>query len=292
MRKNAIVSAQLIIFAVLSVLGFVLVNVNAYLINQIPGIDKIPAIADFLKDRSDLWKIVFFAIWVILNALIVGGLPWFIGKVVREKGEVVRLPQIEDGQRQILLKKQLDIVKRRLADSYSLAIAVPHEDVSDLVESEALELNEGNRVQKPKNFLQRALLLMTFGKGAIEEVMEEQRSMMDVFRHRQVSGRLLIFGSPGAGKTTVLLELAHGLLEEARQDRSKPVPHIFELSGWDEKLPIAEWLAVELKREDNLDPSVGKGMAMRGEILPLLDGLDELRDLGRIARAMGRLINI
>ncbi len=116
-----------------------------------------------------------------------------------------------------------------------------------------------------------------------------QTRMIDVFRHPDVSGRLLILGSPGAGKTTTLLELARELMAEAKADESKPLPHLFEMAGWAVGQSLCAYLAAELKRMHNLDEAVGRGLLASGRVLPLLDGLDELRDLGRIQAGMAAI---
>ncbi|GAB3946794.1 hypothetical protein GCM10027614_40900 [Micromonospora vulcania] len=45
-------------------------------------------------------------------------------------------------------------------------------------------------------------------------------------------GSLLILGAPGAGKTTMLLELAKRLLESADVDKARPAPVVFQLASW------------------------------------------------------------
>ena len=110
--------------------------------------------------------------------------------------------------------------------------------------------------------------------------------MIEVFRREDVSGRLLILGHPGAGKTTTLLELAQELLLEAQEVGYKRIPHVFEMSRWEEGLDFVEYLALELKREHNLDLAIVRGMASSGQLLPLLDGLDELRNPKTISAAM------
>src|SRR5215510_5648171 len=43
---------------------------------------------------------------------------------------------------------------------------------------------------------------------------------------------LLILGEPGTGKTTLLLELTRGLLDQAKQDESHLIPVVFHLASW------------------------------------------------------------
>jgi len=75
-----------------------------------------------------------------------------------------------------------------------------------------------------------------------------ETKILDVFNRGDVGGKLLILGKPGAGKTTTLLRLARGLIEEAENDDDAPVPVIFELSSWrKDNLSIEDWLIEYLK---------------------------------------------
>src|SRR5262249_61430798 len=56
-------------------------------------------------------------------------------------------------------------------------------------------------------------------------------------------GALLIFGGPGGGKTTLLLQLARDLLGRAEWNPGYPMPIVFNLSSWGkQRLPLADWL--------------------------------------------------
>lgn len=92
---------------------------------------------------------------------------------------------------------------------------------------------------------------------------------------------LLILGEPGAGKTTLLLELARDLIARARQDESAPIPVIFHLSSWSKRYPsLSDWLVEELSAKYQVPRAIGRTWCRAGEsaILPLLDGLDEVRE--------------
>jgi eukaryotic-like serine/threonine-protein kinase len=92
---------------------------------------------------------------------------------------------------------------------------------------------------------------------------------------------LLILGQPGSGKTTLLLELTDELLERAAADASHPIPVVFPLSTWAEsRRSIAEWLVDELSRTDGsyrIDRKRAQNWVDQDQILPLLDGLDEVK---------------
>jgi hypothetical protein len=99
-----------------------------------------------------------------------------------------------------------------------------------------------------------------------------------------VDHSLLILGEPGAGKTTLLLELARDLLDRAAQDPAHPIPVIFPLSTWADSLKrLEEWLADELKLRYDVPRKIAQAWVASEEILPLLDGLDEVRAERRAA---------
>jgi len=93
----------------------------------------------------------------------------------------------------------------------------------------------------------------------------------------QTEGELLILGSPGAGKTTLLLQLARDLINRAKQDEEHPIPVIFNLSSWATKCqPLTEWLVDELNSKYQVPQKLGREWVAGNQILPLLDGLDEV----------------
>jgi transcriptional regulator with XRE-family HTH domain len=97
-------------------------------------------------------------------------------------------------------------------------------------------------------------------------------------------GELLILGDPGAGKTTLLLELTRELLSRAEQDESHPLPFVFNLSSWATKRQgLAEWLVEELNTKYGVPHKLGRTLVEKDEILPLLDGLDEVDTNDRTA---------
>jgi len=94
-----------------------------------------------------------------------------------------------------------------------------------------------------------------------------------------LGGSLLILGEPGSGKTTALLELARDLIARATRDDDHPIPVVFNLSSWCEnRRDIEDWLVDELNSKYDVPLYVGKGWAEGDELLPLLDGLDEVRE--------------
>lgn len=122
-------------------------------------------------------------------------------------------------------------------------------------------------------------------------LLQPEESIAQVFD--KCGGKLLIFGGAGAGKTTLLQQLALDLCDRAIGSASAPVPVLFHLSSWrDTRRAIATWLVAELKSKYGIRPDVGRQWLENGQLLPLLDGLDEL-ELDRqeaCLRAIDRLL--
>ena len=103
------------------------------------------------------------------------------------------------------------------------------------------------------------------------------------------SGRLVIIGEPGSGKTgaAVLLVLA-GLeyrQQVSSQDRPPvPVPVMFTWHGWDPNTQrVGDWLAAQLQETYPLFGGKGgkaeaAGLVKAGRIAVILDGLDEIAE--------------
>ncbi|NEO39693.1 MAG: signal peptidase I [Moorea sp. SIOASIH] len=127
-------------------------------------------------------------------------------------------------------------------------------------------------------------LPMEESKGAVERDQRQkviplmpQTSAMEVFERPDVKGRLLILGEPGSGKTTTLLRLAEELVNQAEQNHAAPVPIIFELSAWkNDQQPLDKWLVAQLKDNYSIDEKISQQWLENHQLLPLLDGLDEL----------------
>jgi DNA polymerase III delta prime subunit len=97
-------------------------------------------------------------------------------------------------------------------------------------------------------------------------------------------GELLILGEPGSGKTTLLLELARDLLARAETNKAHPMPVVFNLSTWAVKqLPFDAWLTEELNSKYLVPRKLAQSWVENDQILPLLDGLDEVASTYRTA---------
>ncbi|MGF1570241.1 MAG: NACHT domain-containing protein [Nodosilinea sp.] len=98
-----------------------------------------------------------------------------------------------------------------------------------------------------------------------------------VFDSPEVSGKLLVLGNPGAGKTTTMLDLAATLIQRANADPEAPIPVMVNLSSWQNpRQSCTDWLLNELKSKYGISPKLGQTWLTEKKLLPLLDGLDEL----------------
>ncbi|WP_367125099.1 NACHT domain-containing NTPase [Streptomyces phytohabitans] len=99
---------------------------------------------------------------------------------------------------------------------------------------------------------------------------------------RQVpSGRLMVLGEPGAGKTVLAIMLTLGLLTDLPPN--KPVPVLLSVSGWD---PVSESLddfivASVAASYYGGQPQTPRLLLDRRLLLPVLDGLDEMPEAAR-----------
>jgi hypothetical protein len=118
------------------------------------------------------------------------------------------------------------------------------------------------------------------GKDQPLDLAGELDEITDVFA-RVPSGRLVLLGESGAGKTVLLMQLVLGLLEGWTVD--EPVPVLLSLAAWDTALPLETWLVTRLMEEyPGLATHCGSGATLAQElvradrVLPVLDGLDEI----------------
>lgn len=102
---------------------------------------------------------------------------------------------------------------------------------------------------------------------------------------REMNRALLILGAPGSGKSITLLQLARDLVTQAEHDESfvQPVPAVFNLATWTEGQPLVDWLAAELSAKYQIPKRIGQPWLENHRLLPLLDGLDEVKPKDRAA---------
>jgi hypothetical protein len=118
-------------------------------------------------------------------------------------------------------------------------------------------------------------------RESTHETLPAGTPMLEIFQTIGLGRSLLILGAPGSGKTTMLLELARQLIERARQDATEPIPVVFNLASWTEKLTLTEWLAEQLNVIYYVPQKVAPTWVKENKMLLLLDGLDEVKQESR-----------
>jgi hypothetical protein len=102
---------------------------------------------------------------------------------------------------------------------------------------------------------------------------------------RVPTGRLVVLGEPGAGKTMLMVRLVLDLL--TRRADGDRVPFLASISSWDPaEQDLKEWMAIQLVTDHpalasvppqgRMEPTQATALLAAGLILPILDGLDEI----------------
>lgn len=118
---------------------------------------------------------------------------------------------------------------------------------------------------------------MEVKSGQTIETIPPDTKTLEIFDRPAIAGKLLILGEPGAGKTTTLLEFARALVRKAIDDPIEPMPFLLNLSSWkDPKQSIKDWAIKELTTK-GIGSKLSRKWIEEQKILPLLDGLDEVR---------------
>jgi formylglycine-generating enzyme required for sulfatase activity len=130
---------------------------------------------------------------------------------------------------------------------------------------------------------------------AMDERLSEPRPVLDLL---QKSSGLILLGDPGSGKTTVLKSLALVLAsgQEEIPGLGRRLPVLVQLSAYANAiakrgLPLQDFLPLYFK-DRGLEAPVADLLAerlARGEVLVLLDGLDEVRELKHRHRVVERV---
>jgi len=65
--------------------------------------------------------------------------------------------------------------------------------------------------------------------------------------YEEAGQELLVLGEPGAGESTLLLELALDLVKQAEHDDNQLLPVVIPLSSWgNHRQPLEQWLAAQV----------------------------------------------
>lgn len=132
------------------------------------------------------------------------------------------------------------------------------------------------------------------GRAAPLDLSGQLGDIVDVYR-RVESGRLVVLGRAGSGKTILTLRFVLELVKDRAPD--DPVPVIFGLSSWQPTTtPLRDWLTEQLLRDHpglsapGPDGStLAAALVATDRILPVLDGFDEIA--GGLHRAALEALN-
>ncbi|MEV0226948.1 tetratricopeptide repeat protein [Streptomyces sp. NPDC050704] len=108
------------------------------------------------------------------------------------------------------------------------------------------------------------------------------------FFENEAEGQLVILGPAGAGKTVLAVKLTMALLDKYQPDDAVPVR--FDLATWDPDRDVGEWLAAQLTTRYGVPPDRAKALINDFEVMPILDGLDEISvEKEVLAKAVGAI---
>lgn len=186
---------------------------------------------------------------------------------------------------------------RRPASATERALAEAAEQLAEAVAARWLREEEQRRVQDPfplpvrwkaacRTLTDHWANIRRLPPGAVSEPLDLSGGLDDIARtYRSIpSGRLVVLGRSGSGKTILTLRFVLDHLGSRRP--AEPVPVIFSIGAWDPTaITLRDWLTERLTRDYPGTAARGPGRASlaaalvdSGRVLPVLDGFDEVAD--------------
>ncbi|MEV7684997.1 helix-turn-helix domain-containing protein [Streptomyces bungoensis] len=186
---------------------------------------------------------------------------------------------------------------RQPASATERALADAAEQLAKAVAARWLREEEQRRVQDPFPLPVRwkaARLTLTdhwanirrLPPGAASEPLDLSGGLDDIAKtYRRIpSGRLVVLGRSGSGKTILTLRFVLDHLKS--RTPAEPVPVIFSIGAWDPTaVTLRDWLTERLTRDHPGTAARGPGrvslaaaLVDSGRVLPVLDGFDEVAD--------------
>jgi DNA polymerase III delta prime subunit len=202
------------------------------------------------------------------------------GNIVVGKGDVIINPLPPAEAR---LRRDLGILLKNVETTWIKGVLE-----QSIHEEALLELGMELREESIDNPWQ----MVIEGPDQVRRTITRGKKIKEIFD--EANRFLLILGDPGSGKTTTLLQLARELISEVDAAYTQPVPVILHLSTWSNRQPpLNEWLVAELNSKYRLPKKQGQRLLQERRILPLLDGLDEVKAESRAScvEKINQLVN-
>ena len=204
------------------------------------------------------------------------GVPALVSALLRwrQRPRVLAAPTTTD------IARAKDVLAGLVAEQWRVEAAVRSLDDPDPMPVRWRLTEHADVMDHPSNVASGKLLLA----GSSDQIAE----LADRFRGLR-RPRLVVLGGPGTGKTTLAVQLLLQLLATRRDE--EPVAVLFSVADWDtQAFPRPQdWLAARLRQDypalnaPGLGADVPKVLTARAQILPVLDGLDELPKAARAA---------
>lgn len=101
------------------------------------------------------------------------------------------------------------------------------------------------------------------------------------------SGRVVVVGRPGSGKSYSAYNISYKLLMSKENEAKNIVCPVISVSRWDPCKSLDDWLTEYLQREFSVSAEVAKYLVSDHRVIPIFDGLDEAEP--RSAKLSGKL---
>ncbi|MEV5250724.1 NACHT domain-containing protein [Streptomyces werraensis] len=161
-----------------------------------------------------------------------------------------------------------------------------------LAESLAVRYEEDERLRRLNDPYPLDVAWTTLTPHAEERAEEGRPPDIADYYTATPARRLVVLGGAGAGKSVLVLRLAHALLHRRARGSDEPVPVIVSVASWDPDQGLLLWMAEQLADAHpeacTLVPEVPPvevafHLLLTGRVLPVLDGFDELPEHRRAA---------
>lgn len=148
-------------------------------------------------------------------------------------------------------------------------------DLARTIRAEWLDEVGSRKLRDPK------VLPVTWSCGRVDGPFDEAARRLAAEFRRIRTGRLVVLGEPGSGKTVLAMLLTLGLIADRAPDA--PVPVLLSVSSWDPvRASLDDWIVQTLAGAYyNGRTDIPRLLLTHGLVLPVLDGVDEIPEVAR-----------